>query len=150
MNEGIADDSTRYDIVINGIGVRLVVSNEGAAVNKARAVAYIDEVASDVGMQHAIRQGDLAVLSINRIAVIRQQFDMVQRHIRKPSRYGRPLVYGVITCGRPFYHSVLDDAAIRIVQLAAPFPPFSIEMRERTDVLEIIRTWKFEKEAQIY
>jgi len=47
-------------------------------------------------------------------------------------------------------HSVLDDAAIRIVQLAAPFPPFSIEMRERTDVLEIIRTWKFEKEAQIY
>lgn len=47
-------------------------------------------------------------------------------------------------------HAMLDDAAIRIVQLAAPFQPFPLEMRERTDLLEIIRTWKFEKETQIY
>lgn len=47
-------------------------------------------------------------------------------------------------------HALLDDAAIRIVQLAAPFQPFPIEMRKRTDLLEIIRTWKFEKETQIY
>ena len=47
-------------------------------------------------------------------------------------------------------HAMLDDAAIRIVQLAAPFQPFPLEMRERTDLLEIIRTWKFEKETQVY
>lgn len=38
---------------------------------------------------------------------------------------------------------VLDDAAIRIVQLAAPFDPFPEEMREEVDILEIIRTWQF-------
>ena len=45
---------------------------------------------------------------------------------------------------------ILDDAAIRIVQLAAPFQPFSVEMRKSTDLLEIIRTWKFEKKAYVY
>lgn len=45
---------------------------------------------------------------------------------------------------------ILDDAAKRIVSLAAPFQPFPVEMRKNTDVLEIIRTWKFEKRAYIY
>lgn len=47
-------------------------------------------------------------------------------------------------------HPTLDDAAIRIVQLAAPFQPFPLEMRQRTDLLEIIRTWKFEKGTHVY
>ncbi|MBU2965673.1 TonB family protein [Amphritea sp. 2_MG-2023] len=47
-------------------------------------------------------------------------------------------------------NKVLDDAAVRIVQLAAPFQRFPIEMRKDTDELEIIRTWKFEKSARIY
>ena len=47
-------------------------------------------------------------------------------------------------------HPTLDDAAIRIVQLAAPFQPFPLEMRERMDLLEIIRTWKFEKGTHVY
>jgi len=47
-------------------------------------------------------------------------------------------------------NKVLDDAAIRIVQLASPFQQFPVEMRKNTDILEIIRTWKFEKTAQIY
>jgi len=38
---------------------------------------------------------------------------------------------------------VLDDAAIRIVQLAAPFDPFPQDMREEVDILEIVRTWQF-------
>jgi protein TonB len=42
-------------------------------------------------------------------------------------------------------YPVLDDAAIRIVRLAAPFAPFPPEMRQDTDVLEIIRTWQFRK-----
>ena len=37
----------------------------------------------------------------------------------------------------------LDDAAKRIVHQAAPFAPFSEEMRKQSDVLEIIRTWQF-------
>jgi len=37
-------------------------------------------------------------------------------------------------------HKVLDEAAIRIVKLAAPFAPFPEEMRRSTDLLEIIRS----------
>ena len=40
-------------------------------------------------------------------------------------------------------HRVLDDAALRIVRMAAPFAPFPPEMRRNTDVLEIVRTWQF-------
>jgi protein TonB len=40
---------------------------------------------------------------------------------------------------------ILDDAAIRIVRLAAPFAAFPPELRKDVDQLEIIRTWKFEK-----
>lgn len=46
-------------------------------------------------------------------------------------------------------HAVLDDAAIRIVRLAAPFAPFPDELRESTDVLEIIRTWQFRKNSSL-
>lgn len=42
--------------------------------------------------------------------------------------------------GRP----VLDDAAMRIVRLAAPFSPFTGDLSD-IDRLEIIRTWRFEK-----
>jgi len=38
---------------------------------------------------------------------------------------------------------VLDDAARRIVLLAAPFPPFPPAMRDRYDRLTISRTWIF-------
>ena len=41
-------------------------------------------------------------------------------------------------------HSVLDNAALQIVHLASPFPPFPPEIRKDTDQLEIIRTWNFE------
>jgi len=41
-------------------------------------------------------------------------------------------------------YKVLDQAAIRIVRLAAPFSPFPAEMRKSKDILEIIRTWSFE------
>nr|WP_297403460.1 TonB family protein [uncultured Marinobacter sp.] len=41
--------------------------------------------------------------------------------------------------------TVLDDAAIRIVRMAAPFAPFPEEMRENVDELEIIRTWSFQQ-----
>ncbi len=40
-------------------------------------------------------------------------------------------------------HKVLDDAAIRIVRLAAPYAPFPAEIRKEIDVLDITRTWQF-------
>lgn len=46
-------------------------------------------------------------------------------------------------------HQVLDDAAVRIVRLAAPFAPFPDEMRKTTDVLEIIRTWQFRRNSSL-
>ena len=38
---------------------------------------------------------------------------------------------------------VLDQAAIDIVNMAAPFEPFPMELRGDVDILEIIRTWRF-------
>ena len=40
-------------------------------------------------------------------------------------------------------HKALDDAAKRIVRLAAPFAPLPKELREETDVLVITRSWNF-------
>jgi protein TonB len=42
-------------------------------------------------------------------------------------------------------NKVLDDAAMRIVRLAAPYAPFTPEMKKNIDRLEIIRTWQFIK-----
>lgn len=40
-------------------------------------------------------------------------------------------------------HKLLDDAALRIVRLAAPYAPFPPAMKATTDILEIERTWRF-------
>jgi len=40
-------------------------------------------------------------------------------------------------------HSLLDDAAVRILNLAAPFAPLPKSIKAKADVLEIIRTWQF-------
>ncbi len=40
-------------------------------------------------------------------------------------------------------HRVLDQAALNIVQLASPYEPFPDALREKADVVEIIRTWRF-------
>jgi len=38
---------------------------------------------------------------------------------------------------------LLDKAAIKIVELSAPFAPFPPDIRAETDVLDITRTWQF-------
>ena len=43
-------------------------------------------------------------------------------------------------------HKILDQAAIKIVHLAAPYPPFPHKMQRDVDLLEIIRTWRFHKD----
>ena len=41
--------------------------------------------------------------------------------------------------------NILDESAIRIVHLAAPFGPFPEELRQEADILDIIRTWQFQQ-----
>ncbi len=40
-------------------------------------------------------------------------------------------------------YKILDEAALRIVHLAAPFAPFPKNIRKEIDVLHITRTWEF-------
>jgi protein TonB len=46
-------------------------------------------------------------------------------------------------------HKVLDQAAIRIVRLAAPFERFPDNIRVDTDILHITRTWTFTRADQV-
>lgn len=48
-----------------------------------------------------------------------------------------------IEIDRPSNHAILNLAAARIVQLAAPFAPLPPSMAAKTDVLAITRTWNF-------
>lgn len=44
---------------------------------------------------------------------------------------------------------VLDNAARRIVELAAPYAPFPDDIRKDTDIISITRTWTFTKESSL-
>lgn len=46
-------------------------------------------------------------------------------------------------------HKVLDEAAVRIVKLAAPYAPFPPDIRKDTDIIEITRTWSFTNTDQV-
>jgi protein TonB len=44
--------------------------------------------------------------------------------------------------------SLINESAMKIATLAAPFPPFPEEIRQKTDILDIIRTWRFLEETK--
>ena len=44
---------------------------------------------------------------------------------------------------------ILDTAAVRIVELAAPYAAFPADMRAKTDILSITRTWTFTRSDQL-
>ena len=50
---------------------------------------------------------------------------------------------------RPSGKNILDQAALRIVRLAAPFAPFPPGIRRETDVISITRTWSFTQANQL-
>lgn len=54
-----------------------------------------------------------------------------------------------VEINRPSGHKILDEAAVRIVRLAAPFSPFSADIRKDTDILSITRTWTFTRTDQL-
>ncbi|MGH8620893.1 MAG: energy transducer TonB, partial [Burkholderiales bacterium] len=53
-----------------------------------------------------------------------------------------------VEINRPSGQRVLDAAALRIVQLAAPFAPFPADIARDTDILSITRTWIFTRSDQ--
>ena len=46
-------------------------------------------------------------------------------------------------------HQILDDAAKRIVKLAAPFSAFPDKLRQEADVIHITRSWEFLNNSRI-
>ena len=46
-------------------------------------------------------------------------------------------------------HKVLDEAAVRSVKMAAPYAPFPPDIRKDYDIIEITRTWKFERSDRV-
>ncbi|MFZ2628841.1 MAG: TonB family protein [Rugosibacter sp.] len=55
-----------------------------------------------------------------------------------------------VELNRPSGQPVLDQAAIRIVRMAAPYAPFPEAIKRDTDVLEITRTWTFTSEDELH
>jgi len=53
-----------------------------------------------------------------------------------------------VEINRPSGARILDDAAIRIVKLAAPFAAFPLDIAKDTDILSITRTWTFTRSDQ--
>lgn len=54
-----------------------------------------------------------------------------------------------IAVNRSSGHAVLDEAAVRIVEMAAPYSPFPPDIRKDTDLIEITRTWTFTNQDQV-
>ncbi|MBI4193499.1 MAG: energy transducer TonB [Betaproteobacteria bacterium] len=54
-----------------------------------------------------------------------------------------------VEINRPSGWKVLDEAALRIVKLAAPFAPFPADISRDTDILSITRTWTFTRSDQL-
>lgn len=46
-------------------------------------------------------------------------------------------------------HQQLDDAAVNIVKMAAPYPPMSGNLAKETDIIYITRTWQFTSDRSL-
>lgn len=77
---------------------------------------------------------------------------------RRNSLYGSLILYVYINADgtlesveivRSSGKKILDAAAIKIVEMAAPYAPFTESMRKQTDILGISRTWIFTRSDQL-
>ena len=48
---------------------------------------------------------------------------------------------------QPSKSSLVNESALNIARSAAPFPPFPDSIRAKTDILDIIRTWRFQPQG---
>ena len=49
---------------------------------------------------------------------------------------------------QPSKSSLVNESALNIARSAAPFPPFPDSIRAKTDILDIIRTWRFQPQGR--
>lgn len=57
---------------------------------------------------------------------------------------------GKLSIERSSGHDVLDEAAKKIVKMAAPYARFSDDLAKDYDILTIVRTWSFTKENALH
>lgn len=98
-----------------------------ARVDYAEYVDHWRQAIEQIGTQHYPEQARGRTYGSLQLTV----------HIRKDGSLER------VEIDRPSEHAILNLAAQRIVQLAAPFPPLPTSIAEQTDILAITRTWHF-------
>ncbi|CAM3483104.1 energy transducer TonB [Parendozoicomonas haliclonae] len=96
---------------------------------------------ADVYYQEAWRRKVMRVGQINYPAVARQ--NKIYGELRVAVQIHRDGSLRNVEILRSSGHDILDNAALRIVRMSAPFTPFPPELKGY-DVIEIIRTWRFE------
>lgn len=48
---------------------------------------------------------------------------------------------------KPSASTLINESALNIARMAAPFAPFPANVKEKTDILDIIRTWHFQQDG---
>ena len=102
----------------------------GPAAARAEYAQYVEtwrQTIEDLGTQYYPDQARGQIYGSLQLTV----------HIRKDGSLDR------VEINRPSEHAILNLAARRIVQLAAPFPPLPDAVAEQADILAITRTWHF-------
>ena len=97
--------------------------------------------ASDKFYQEAWRRTVIRIGTLNYPAQARK--DKIYGELRVAVQIRRDGSLRNVEVLRSSGYKILDDAARRIVRMAAPFAPFPQEL-QKYDVIEIIRTWRFE------
>ena len=148
-----------------------VSDNEGTLLEKSLHIARLEAGFERLRQEHAKRPRIKRLTSLSTTSSIdayylhswRRKIENVG-NLNYPSEARRRKLYGNLRLLVSIYpdgslkeveilessrHQVLDDAAVKIVELSAPFAPFPDEMRKTTDVLEIIRTWQFRRNSSL-
>ncbi len=131
---------------------------QDSAVLSARIAALKDEVEqyNKRPRQHFVGPSAQAVDYAEYVEAWREKVELLGTQHYPPQARGK--VYGSlqltvyidaqgqllrVEIDRPSEHAILNAAARRIVQLAAPFAPLPPALAAKTDVLAITRTWHF-------
>ena len=114
---------------------------------KRRFIGARTKAASDAMYLEAWRQKIERVGNLNYPAAAREQ--KIYGQLRMTVTIKADGTVEEIVIDKSSGSKVLDEAAKNIVSLAAPFSPFSPEMKKTTDILGITRTWTFTQEDML-
>ena len=125
---GGAEDETRTDVAQPRVR-RLTAASAKQSVDAAYLLDWrrrLEAVGNQYYPEASVRYGMYGDLRM--LVVIRQDGSLEDIQMLSSSGY-----------------AVLDEAAIKIVRMAAPYSPFPPELKATTDKLEIVRTWHFQE-----